>query len=74
MNTLVESFFARKDNVVSASILEEMVKQQFSKLLKEDYQSLLNIIKDQLLNLLNISFVMMIMHQKDQCMLKARVI
>jgi len=35
MNKLVESFFARKENVISSSVLEELVKQQFKRLNEE---------------------------------------
>lgn len=41
MNQLVESFFARKENVLSTNLLEQLVRKEFSKLLNEEsYQDM----------------------------------
>ena len=36
MNQIVESFFAKKENIITAGLLEQLVRSQFNKLLKEE--------------------------------------
>ena len=37
MNMLIESFFARKENLISSSVIEEMVRRQFKVLTEQGY-------------------------------------